>query len=139
MTMPVTEGMASVLRRIRLRRAYAEDWARVNPILMDGEPGYDKTQNMVKVGDGQTPWNRLRYLNPPITGSPTPGTGTVNSAHIHVQTTPSASWLVSHSLGRLPSVDLYVDGSLVEADVEADLYIVTVTFPSPMVGSAVLI
>jgi hypothetical protein len=62
MTSPVSPGATA---RIRLRRAWSEDWEKVDPILADGEPGFDKTQNMLKIGDGKTPWNELSYLTPP--------------------------------------------------------------------------
>ena len=63
MTMPTPSPAA--IRRIRFRRAWAEDWETVNPVLADGEPGYDRSNNMLKVGDGATPWTELSYLTPP--------------------------------------------------------------------------
>lgn len=42
-------------------------WESVNPILADGELGYERTTNgklLWKIGDGKTPWNNLAY--PPI-------------------------------------------------------------------------
>lgn len=65
MSMPLPSPNAASLRRIRLRRAWTEDWERINPILADGEPGYDKSQNMLKIGDGETSWIELEYLTPP--------------------------------------------------------------------------
>lgn len=64
MTAPISPGSAV---RIRFRRAWIEDWTVLNPVLPDGVPGYDKTNNMLKVGDGVTPWNDLAYLSPPPT------------------------------------------------------------------------
>jgi hypothetical protein len=61
MTSPITP----LTRKIRLRRAWAEEWESINPILADGEPGFDRTNNMLKIGDGFTPWNELSYLTPP--------------------------------------------------------------------------
>lgn len=67
MTMPTppVNVPLDVRARIRFRRAFTPDWKLVNPILRDGEPGYDKTLNMLKVGDGVTPWNDLPFLSPP--------------------------------------------------------------------------
>lgn len=59
---PIASGAAT---RIRFRRAWAEDWEEINPVLPDGVPGFDKTKNMLKVGDGVKTWNDLPYLTPP--------------------------------------------------------------------------
>ena len=49
--------------RIQLRRDTAANWARVNPILDDGEPGLDIDTNQIKYGDGDTAWNDLAYAS----------------------------------------------------------------------------
>lgn len=52
-----------VLRtRFRLRRGTSEAWARVNPVLLYGEPGFEKDTNKLKIGDGVKAWNDLPYL-----------------------------------------------------------------------------
>lgn len=56
----------------------------------------------------------------------------------HTQSVPSGSWVIAHGLGRLPNVAVYVSGELVETDVVATSSTVTVTFPSPTAGVAVL-
>jgi hypothetical protein len=88
MTMPTPSPAA--IRRIRFRRAWAEDWESVNPILGDGEPGFDRTNNMLKVGDGLTAWNDLDYLTPPDSGAIITGDVAIDSvmaSHIN-DTTP---------------------------------------------------
>lgn len=62
-TPPVAPVPLNVQARIRFRRAWSHEWKNVNPILRDGEPGYDKSLNLVKIGDGVSPWNDLPYLN----------------------------------------------------------------------------
>lgn len=44
---------------IRLRRATTEEWIRVNPVLKNMEPGFDKDLRIIKRGDGRTPWSLL--------------------------------------------------------------------------------
>jgi hypothetical protein len=51
--------------KIQLRRDTAENWAATNPVLSQGEAGYDLTNNILKVGNGLTQWNSLQG----ITGS----------------------------------------------------------------------
>ena len=45
--------------RIQLRRDTTLNWANVNPILSDGEMGYDINTNEIRIGDGSTNWNGL--------------------------------------------------------------------------------
>ena len=56
--------------RIKLRRDMAAVWALVNPVLADGELGYERDTHQFKVGDGVTPWNDLPYGG--IQGAPGP-------------------------------------------------------------------
>ena len=46
---------------IQFRRGSTAEWTSINPILRDGEPGWDKTVKKFKVGDGLTPWVDLPY------------------------------------------------------------------------------
>jgi hypothetical protein len=44
---------------IKLRRDTAANWASADPVLQLGEPGYDTTNNELRIGDGTTPWSGL--------------------------------------------------------------------------------
>lgn len=50
---------------IQFKRATAERWRELNPILASGEPGYVKNATepgqSLKIGDGRTPWNDLPF------------------------------------------------------------------------------
>ncbi len=48
--------------RYKNRRGLAAEWAFHNPILADGELGFEKDTNFVKIGDGSTNWVNLPYL-----------------------------------------------------------------------------
>lgn len=48
--------------RIQLRRDTAARWAQSNPILLEGEIGYETDTRMRKIGDGVSNWNQLGYL-----------------------------------------------------------------------------
>ena len=54
--------------RIKLRRDTAANWTAANPVLADGEEGYEKVTGKRKVGDGTTAWNSLPYdtANAPV-------------------------------------------------------------------------
>ena len=50
------------MERIQLRRDLAAKWAEINPILMEGEVGFEIDTKLRKIGDGRTAWNNLDYL-----------------------------------------------------------------------------
>lgn len=54
------------------------------------------------------------------------------------QVLPSASWVITHGFGRMPSVAVYIDGEEVWADVTATNTSVSIAFASPVVGFAIL-
>mgnify|MGYP000542390650 CR=1 FL=1 len=43
----------------KLRRDTSSNWASNNPVLADGELGFDRTNVYLKIGDGTTAWNAL--------------------------------------------------------------------------------
>ena len=49
---------------IQMRRDIAENWKQVNPILHDGELGFERDTKRYKMGDGVTAWNSLEYQDP---------------------------------------------------------------------------
>ena len=53
--------------QIKLRRDTAANWALEDPVLAQGEPGYDTTNNILKIGDGSTIWSLLPSIYDPST------------------------------------------------------------------------
>lgn len=47
--------------RIQLRRDTASAWTLANPVLAQGEIGYETDTGMFKIGDGSTQWSSLAY------------------------------------------------------------------------------
>jgi hypothetical protein len=45
--------------QIQHRRDTATNWSSTNPVLGQGELGYDLTNKIYKIGDGSTAWNSL--------------------------------------------------------------------------------
>lgn len=63
---------------IALRRDTAADWTAADPILENGEPGFETDTGALKIGDGATAWTALPYftgggstLYSSLTGVPT--------------------------------------------------------------------
>ncbi|AHB80721.1 hypothetical protein S-MbCM25_086 [Synechococcus phage S-MbCM25] len=50
--------------RIQLRRGGAQEWANANPTLAQGELGVELDTGRIKIGDGVSGWNNLRYERP---------------------------------------------------------------------------
>jgi hypothetical protein len=68
--------------RFQLRRDAAINWTTKNPTLASGEIGYELNTNLMKIGDGVTPWVSLQYFPPSstVTGSVFDG-GTPSSTY----------------------------------------------------------
>lgn len=50
------------MTQIQIRRGASTAWAAANPILAQGEFGYEINTGKLKVGDGSTSWNSLSYF-----------------------------------------------------------------------------
>lgn len=48
---------------IQWRRDSSADWVAANPVLADGEAGYDTTVKQFKIGDGTSTWTELPYFS----------------------------------------------------------------------------
>jgi len=48
--------------KILIRRDTATNWTTANPVLGDGEQGYETDTRKMKIGNGSTPWNGLPYF-----------------------------------------------------------------------------
>jgi hypothetical protein len=60
--------------RILFRRDIAANWTLNNPVLADGEPGWETDTDRLKIGDGVTAWTNLSYYM-----GTTGGTGSTGS------------------------------------------------------------
>lgn len=47
----------------KFRRASKEQWENVNPVLREGEPGFEIDTGKLKIGNGILPWKDLIYIN----------------------------------------------------------------------------
>jgi hypothetical protein len=73
--------------QIQIRRGTNSGWLAANPVLTSGEPGFVTDLNRLKIGDGTTAWNNLRYVSPILalnedissTGSFIAGSGSAGS------------------------------------------------------------
>lgn len=115
--------------RIQIRRDTAANWDSNNPVLAIGEIGFDITNNQLRVGDGIKTWGQLSLLEASGSAATTAydnslsGIEAVNmqqaideiarikgSFFEHEQQVASNNWIVTHNLGRLPSVTIIDSG-----------------------------
>ena len=54
--------MGEIKATIQFKRATSSKWAQLNPILAKGEPGYETDTGKLKIGDGTSTWQSLKYL-----------------------------------------------------------------------------
>lgn len=52
------------MSRIQVRRGTSTQWTTANPVLAQGEPGYETNTGRFKIGNGSTAWNSLAYAGP---------------------------------------------------------------------------
>jgi hypothetical protein len=50
--------------QFKLRRDLSHRWIKINPVLAEGEPGYETDTGKFKVGTGHTSWTDLPYFVP---------------------------------------------------------------------------
>lgn len=48
---------------IKIRKGSDSEWNQANPILDLGEPGFDTTNNILKIGNGSSTWENLSGIN----------------------------------------------------------------------------
>ena len=54
---------------LQFRNDTAANWASVNPTLAAGEAGFDTTNQVLKIGNGTTPWSTLQGISLPATAA----------------------------------------------------------------------
>lgn len=50
--------------QIKLRRGTAAQWTSANPVLAQGEAGFETDTYKLKIGNGTSTWNALTYFSP---------------------------------------------------------------------------
>jgi hypothetical protein len=74
------------MAKIKFRRDTAAAWTEANPTLAQGEPGFEHDTGLLKIGDGETPWNTLDYSSD--------NSSLTSTSSIEVQTGDTDRWLV---------------------------------------------
>jgi hypothetical protein len=77
--------MTDTITQFQLRNGTAANWTSSNPVLLEGEVGFESDTRKLKLGNGVSAWNDLLYVqgydNPTFTTLATTGLATL--PHIH--------------------------------------------------------
>lgn len=92
--------MSTAGATIKLRRDTAAAWALANPVLSAGEPGVETDTNLVKYGNGVSPWNSLPYAG-----------GTFDPEAIAANLLPVANGVYDIGSPNLRFRDMYLTGN----------------------------
>lgn len=57
------------IAQIQFKRGTAQRFIEVNPLLSEGEPGFEYDTYKLKIGDGVHYWNDLPYVNSTVAGT----------------------------------------------------------------------
>lgn len=96
--------------RIQQRRDTKDRWAEYNPILLEGEPGYELDTDQYKLGDGVHAWNDLPYRGDPClqqTGQSTTTPMSQKAVTDELNNLGKAVWPLTASFSASPSVIEY--------------------------------
>lgn len=113
--------MSTQITQIRFRQGTAAEWLEANPILADGEPGYETDTNKFKIGDGENTWSVLHYQGEGdgqgITGININGTPAAVVDGIVGLTIPTQTSELTNNSGFVTITDLDNNGYIKGADV----------------------
>lgn len=99
--------MATYQIDMQQRRGTANQWSSGNPVLRDGELGFETDTYRFKLGDGTTAWNSLPYsYAKPIVVEVTSGPFALTSLHLSGNTL----LLVNSGSGVVINVDESISG-----------------------------
>ena len=101
--------------RIQLRRDTTANWNSVDPVLADGEPGYDIVTNEIRIGNGSDAWSQLSANT--ISGGGA-STGNVTFSDINVIGTSSLRLQPNVALDQ-SYIDIYLTSG---PDIHIDTY-----------------
>jgi len=97
----------TVDNRFQVRRSYKAIWESKDPILLDGEIGWEIDTNQIKIGNGENSWNNLTFL----TGSG--GGGASSTVTDYVSSFEADNYIYAgYLLDTVPEITRTIDNTL---------------------------
>lgn len=62
-------NLSSKIKPLQFKRGLSRAFRNVNPILLEGQPGFETDTHKLKIGDGKTRYNSLPYIGENIKGN----------------------------------------------------------------------
>lgn len=113
--------------QIKLRRDTSSNWASSNPVLAQGEPGYDLTSKRLKIGDGSTSWNSLSWFDDQTTNLSAVAQNVLPETDITYDLgSPEKRWKDLYLSGNT----IYLGGETLSTDAETG----AISFSSPIIA-----
>lgn len=70
------------MKFLQIRRGVKSDWQTVNPVLLAGELALEIDTGFMKIGDGVSTWNSLKYLQTPTQDASDSSTNVASTAFV---------------------------------------------------------
>jgi hypothetical protein len=123
---------------IQIRKGTASAWTSANPVLASGEPGYDLTNKIFKIGDGVSNWAGLASIN--LTSSNITDFGTATSGLLPVKSIVAGSNITISSSSGTYTINSTASGTGGGSSSTSVIEYGTVSnFPASGVGSIIYI
>ena len=113
--------MSTVSHVYQFKRGTAQRWIELNPILNQGEPGFEYDTGKLKIGDGFTPYNALPYINEGsifngLTRDDFPRRGNVNTLYKASEEVALYQWTDENGYELLSSGEQLIDELIDDID-----------------------
>jgi hypothetical protein len=107
--------------KIQVRRDSSADWTTINPVLSEGEIGFETDSGKFKIGNGSSAWSALDYF---IDSSDLSAYLTASSASTTYLTQASASTTYQPKVTNVDDTEIgYLNGvtSLIQTQIDSKL------------------
>ena len=107
--------------KIQVRRDSSADWTTINPVLSEGEIGFETNTGKFKIGNGSSVWSALDYF---IDSSDLSEYLTTSSASTTYLTQASASTTYQTKVANVDNTEIgYLNGvtSLIQTQIDSKL------------------
>jgi len=103
---------------ITIRKGTGSQWSSTNPILASGEPGYDLSNNILKIGDGVSNWNSLKNVAS-SSGLISPASGQFQNLSIYAPSYYEGGIEINPAINSNGIHRIYFNGNNVSGSIEA--------------------